>query len=150
VFPATGHHGATDRGRVVTAGPETQLMHSGLPCWRYPSTVTVVLSPGERCPARIELSDFQVHWLRRRPCALSHVRRYHECQLEFRHDGPHGDPGQQNEQVEWWVRWTLTSSAVEQMMTCSGVCEEPDEAGEKDSCLLFEGHPGRHSFDLER
>jgi hypothetical protein len=117
---------------------------------RYPSTVTVVLSPGERCPARIELSDFQVHWLKRRPYALSQVRRYHECQLEYRHDGPHGDPGQHNEEVEWWVRWTLTSSAVEQVLACPAVCAGPDEPVDEDSCLLFEGHPGRHSFDLDR
>jgi hypothetical protein len=118
--------------------------------WRYPSTVTVVLSPGERCPARIELSDFQVRWLKRRPYALSHVRRHHDCQLEYRHDGPHGDLGQQSDEVEWWVRWTLTSSAVDQVMACTASCGEQEDPADETTCLLFEGHPGRHSYDLDR
>ena len=73
------------------------------------------------------------------------------CQLEFRHDGPHADLGQQSDEVEWWVRWTLTSSAVEQLTACAAVHEETGEHGEPAEevvCLLFEGHPGRHSFDL--
>lgn len=109
-----------------------------------------MLLPGERCPARIELSDFQLHWLKRRPYALHHVRRHHECRLEFRHDGPHADLGQQSEELEWWVRWTLSASAVEQTQACPAECQELDEPGGDVTCLLFEGHPGRHSFDLER
>ena len=107
--------------------------------------------PGERCPARIELSDLQLLWLKQRPCATLQARRHHECQLEFRHDGPHADLGQQSDEVEWWVRWTLTSSAVEQLTACAAVHEETGEHGEPAEevvCLLFEGHPGRHSFDL--
>jgi hypothetical protein len=107
-----------------------------------------VFSPGERCPARIELSDFQVLWLRRRPFAAQPARPDHECQLEFRHPGPHGALGQQCDDIEWWVRWTMTSSTVEQVAACPGVSEEPGDAQDDDACLLFEGHPGRHSFDL--
>jgi hypothetical protein len=108
----------------------------------------VVFSPGERCPARIELSDFQLLWLRRRPCATQPARRDHECQLEFRHNGPHGALGQQGGEIEWWVRWTLTSSTVEQVTACAEVRDEPGEPRGGDPCLLCEGHPGRHSFDL--
>jgi hypothetical protein len=110
--------------------------------------VIFVFSPGERCPARIELSDHQLLWLKRRPCAAQPVRADHECQLEFRHSGPHSSLGQQSDGVEWWIRWTMSSSAVEQVTACPGVPEEPDEPHEDDACLLFEGHPGRHSFDL--
>jgi hypothetical protein len=94
-----------------------------------------------------------MHWLKRRPYALSHVRRHHDCQLEYRHDGPHADVGQHNEDLEWWVRWTLSSSAVEQVTACMAMCEEPEEPeepGEEAYCLLFDGHPGRHSFDLDQ
>ncbi len=85
----------------------------------------------------------------RRPYATHHVRRHHECRLEFRHDGPHGDVGQQSHEVEWWIRWTLTSSAIEQVGACPTVHEESGDPPEEVACLLFEGHPGRHSFDLE-
>lgn len=105
----------------------------------------LVFSPGERCPARIELSDFQILWLKRRPYATQPVRPDRECQLEFRHNGPHGALGQQCDDIEWWVRWTLSSSTVEQVAACPDIRDEP---GEDDACLLFEGHPGRHSFDL--
>jgi hypothetical protein len=107
-----------------------------------------VFSPGERCPARIELSDFQVLWLKRRPYAAQSVRPDHECQLEFRHHGPHGALGQQCDDIEWWVRWTMSCSTVDQVTACPGVSDEPGEPQDDDACLLFEGHPGRHSFDL--
>jgi hypothetical protein len=111
--------------------------------------VAVVFSPGERCPARIELSDFQLLWLKRRPYGAHGARRHHECQLEFRHDGPHGSLGQQSEDVEWWIRWTLTSSAIEQVRECSSGHDDIADSTEHHACLLFEGHPGRHSFELE-
>jgi hypothetical protein len=106
-----------------------------------------VFSPGERCPARIELSGYQLLWLKRRPYAARPARPDHECQLEFRHSGPHGALGQQCDDTEWWIRWTLTSSTVEVATACPGVRDDPDEPGD-DECLLFEGHAGRHSFDL--
>ncbi|PRY30861.1 hypothetical protein CLV70_104413 [Pseudosporangium ferrugineum] len=113
--------------------------------------MTHVYSSGERCPARIDLSDSQIQWLRRRTYATHQVRRHHECRLEFRHDGPHGDLGQQSGEIDWWVRWTFTSSAVEQAGACAAVCDKPGEPESDDiTCLLFEGHPGRHSFDLDQ
>jgi hypothetical protein len=107
-----------------------------------------VHSSGERCPARIELSDFQIHWLKRRPYGSHQVRRHHECQLEYGHDGPHGAAGQTDDEVEWWIRWTLTASAVEQVLACSGFCDASEDPDDEATCLLFEGHPGRHSFEL--
>jgi hypothetical protein len=108
----------------------------------------VVPSLGERCPARLELSDSQVAWLKRRPYGLRPVRRLYECRLEFRHDGPHGDLGQQSDELEWWIRWTLTSSTVDQVTACPVGCDDLGESSEDAVCLLFDGHPGRHSFDL--
>jgi len=105
---------------------------------------------GEWCPALIELSDAQVFWLRRRPSAIQPVRRHHECRLEYRHDGPHGDICQQGEEVEWWVRWTLTSSAIDQVTACPVSRAEPEEPHDDLTCVLFEGHPGRHSYDLDQ
>lgn len=109
----------------------------------------VVILLGDRCPARIELSDVQVHWLKRRPYAAHQVRRHHDCSLEFRHDGPHAALGQQGHEIEWWLRWTLIASAVEQVNACPTPRDESDDPSEEVPCLLFEGHPGRHSFQLD-
>jgi hypothetical protein len=111
--------------------------------------VTDVTSLDERCPARIELSDTQVQWLENRPYPAHQVRRDHDCALEFGHEGPHGDLGQQGDEVEWWVRWTLISSEIEQIEICPAIRAELDEYGEDVVCLLFKGHPGRHSFERE-
>jgi hypothetical protein len=123
---------------------------AGSPSQQPPRNVADVFSLGDRCPARIELSDFQVVWLKRRPCAGQQVRRYHGCLLEYRHDGPHSDLAQQYDDVEWWIRWTLTSSTIEQDTACPAVRDSVDEPEEDTSCLLFDGHPGRHSFDQEQ
>nr|WP_221382234.1 hypothetical protein [Actinoplanes polyasparticus] len=104
-----------------------------------------MVSLGDNCPARIELSDSQIHWLRRRPYAMRQVRRIYECQIEFGHDGAHGDLGQQSDMIEWWIRWTLSASEIEQVVACSTA---PGESEQDVVCLLFEGHLGRHSFQL--
>jgi len=68
--------------------------------------------------------------------------------LEYRHNGPHAALGQQDGETEWWVRWTFTCSSIDQVTACAAARDEPGEPREGDPCLLFEGHPGRHSFDL--
>jgi hypothetical protein len=75
------------------------------------------------------------------------VRRHYECHLEFRHDGAHAELGQQSDVIEWWIRWTLSSSTVDQVAACPTATIEPEE---DIACLLFEGHPGRHSYELDQ
>jgi hypothetical protein len=111
--------------------------------------VAIVTHSGERCPARVELGDTQVEWLGSRPYAGHQVRRHHDCVLEVGHDGPHGSLGQQGDEIEWWIRWTLNASEIVKTEVCPAIRNYPDEHGEDVVCLLFVGHPGRHSFELD-
>jgi hypothetical protein len=52
--------------------------------------------------------------------------------------------------LNWWVRWTLSASEVIEAAACPVVRAEADELGERAECLLYDGHPGSHSFDLQR
>jgi hypothetical protein len=106
-------------------------------------------SPGERCPARVELGDVQVAWLNERPSGANVAEPRHYCDLEVGHDGPHADLGQPGTETEWWVYWTLSTSEIREVNGCPTVRPEPDQRGEQVLCLLFEDHPGRHSYELK-
>jgi hypothetical protein len=110
---------------------------------RYGDLVAFI---GEQCPARVELSDAQVQWFESRPYRAHQVERHYDCALEFGHAGPHGAMGQ----LEWWIRWTLSSSEIQQTKYCPAIDDERDEYDEEVVCLLFEDHPGGHSFELGR
>lgn len=58
--------------------------------------------------------------------------------------------GQQGDGVEWWVRWTLDAFEVVEQHICPAEGGVVNEFGERDICLLYEGHPGRHSFEFEQ
>ena len=69
------------------------------------------------------------------------------CELVAGHDGAHvalvatacdGDQW-------WWLRWNGQPHEVMQIDPCAA---ELDEEPYRDSCLLPDGHVGRHSFDL--
>jgi hypothetical protein len=44
----------------------------------------------------------------------------------------------------------LGASEVREVAGCPVVLRESGGSGEEVICLLFEDHPGRHSFELER
>jgi hypothetical protein len=46
--------------------------------------------------------------------------------------------------IEWWIRGTLTASSVEQVAACQASAGPQGDV----TCLLFDGHPGRHLFEL--
>jgi len=105
----------------------------------------------DRCLARIQLADDQVAWLSERRFPAHEVRPYPYCELEMGHREPHAALGQQGDGVEWWVRWTLAASEIVKVRACpaqtQGIIDEDDGP---DGCLLFEGHPGSHSFELRQ
>jgi hypothetical protein len=55
--------------------------------------------------------------------------------------------GQQGD-VEWWVRWTLDAFEIVEQAACPAEGKVTNEFGEPAICLLFDGHPGRHSFEF--
>jgi hypothetical protein len=84
------------------------------------------------------------------------------CALEAGHPGRHGAMGQQGDAVEWWLRWTrdvMDDAAAGRLPDVAEIVEtricpaesrtSTNEHGEGDPCLLYEDHPGRHSFDLD-
>jgi hypothetical protein len=102
------------------------------------------------CVARVVLTDDQVAWLDARPHGAHEVRAQPCCALENGHRGPHAAMGQQANRVEWWIRWTLQASEIVETHICPVENDTIVNAhGEHDPCLLFNGHPGRHSFELD-
>jgi hypothetical protein len=107
-----------------------------------------VASVTERCPARVELGDMQVRWLDSRPRGTNVAEHHYDCDLENGHDGPHASLGQHGDKTEWWIYWTLSASEIREVSACPAIQPERDQNGEEVLCLLFEGHPGRHSFEI--
>jgi hypothetical protein len=69
------------------------------------------------------------------------------CEIAAGHDGSHvafaasADDGE----LWWWLCWTGHTRELRQIAICDGRClDDPC----LDDCLLFDGHPGMHSFDL--
>jgi hypothetical protein len=103
----------------------------------------------DSCVARIRLGEDEVAWLDERPHAAHEVKPHPSCALEAGHPGPHAALGQQGVDVEWWIRWTLDASEIVETHICPTESDKTiNERGEHDICLLYEGHPGRHSFEF--
>ncbi|BFU47407.1 hypothetical protein KRMM14A1004_56440 [Krasilnikovia sp. MM14-A1004] len=47
------------------------------------------------------------------------------------------------------MRWTLSASEIREVNICPAALSEVDELGNETICLLFAGHPGRHSYEIE-
>jgi hypothetical protein len=104
---------------------------------------------GDECLARIHLGDEEVAWLSTRPLRAHQVDRKLRCELEMGHPGAHAAMGQQGDGVAWWVQWNMSASEVVETAMCPAESDEADNFDEHDPCLLYEGHPGRHSFEYQ-
>jgi hypothetical protein len=105
-------------------------------------------SPGERCPARVKLGDVQVAWLNERPNGANMAEPATTAISKPGTAGLTPTSGQPGTETEWWVYWTLSASEILEVNGCPVVRPEPDQRGEQVLCLLFENHPGRHSYEL--
>jgi hypothetical protein len=97
------------------------------------------------------VTDDQARWLDSRPHAAHEVVAYPRCELEEGHPGPHAALAQQDDGVEWWLCWTTQTDepAIVERRACPIESDTlVNEHGEHEPCLLFEEHPGRHSFEL--
>ncbi|HEY7272210.1 MAG TPA: hypothetical protein VH502_05715 [Actinoplanes sp.] len=95
-----------------------------------------------RCAARTDLDPAAVLWLLDRPACTHFFIDIPMCELEAGHDGPHAAFGQQCDEAELWIRWEGNPPQIRETPRC------PYDDGDA-VCLLFAGHPGRHSFELE-
>jgi hypothetical protein len=96
-----------------------------------------------RCAARTDLEPDAVLWLLDRPAGAHAFVGIPVCELEAGHDGPHAALGQQCGDTELWIRWDGTPPRIHAAPTCS--YDDGDAV-----CLLFAGHQGRHSFELDQ
>lgn len=83
-----------------------------------------------------------------------------ECELECGHRGPHHSIGDTShsfgagrlangEAVAWWVRWD--DSTGRRDVVPMGNCPVETARGQvlSEVCILFDRHPGRHTFEWE-
>ena len=69
------------------------------------------------------------------------------CEIAAGHSGSHvafaasADDGE----LWWWLCWAEPTREVRQIDLCDGRSLNDPYL---DDCLLFDGHPGMHSFDL--
>jgi len=104
------------------------------------------------CLARVQLDSAEREWLEFRPAAANEVPASLSCDLESGHPGSHGANAQMGDGVEWWIHWTLRASEIVERKGCWAETPDPKPYApdEVDVCLLYAGHPGRHSFALGR
>jgi hypothetical protein len=102
------------------------------------------------CLAKVHLDDAERAWLCFRPYAGNDVPETLPCELEGDHGGPHAACGQMGGEVQWWVHWTLRSSEVSEHRACPATQPntDPSDPNEVELCLLYSGHPGRHSYAI--
>jgi hypothetical protein len=103
----------------------------------------------DSCVSRTRLREEEVAWLQERPQAAHEVAPDPYCELERGHPGPHAALGQDADGVALWVRWTLDAVEIVERPPCAAEADSVDELGDRDLCMLFDGHPGRHSFEFE-
>jgi hypothetical protein len=98
------------------------------------------------CPARVTLDADQVAFLDKLPSAAPSLQSELGCELEHGHVGSHAALGQRVDDTMWWVQWTLTASEIKPFTWCSAK-DETTALKDRDGnpCVLFDGHPGRHS-----
>ena len=99
------------------------------------------------CMALIHLGDREITWLSGMDDAAHEVLEGAYCELQCGHAGPHASLGQTAGEANWWVRWTLQAWEIVLLPPCDSKAGTPNELGEFDSCLLYDGHEGRHTCD---
>jgi hypothetical protein len=100
-----------------------------------------------RCGVMTSLMDTEVAKLRVVCPQVPAEQAMLRCEIVAWHDGSHvafatsADDGE----LWWWLCWTGQTREVRQIEICDGRCLDDPY---RDDCLLPDGHPGPHSFDL--
>src|SRR4051794_33149517 len=99
------------------------------------------------CPARVTLDATQSSFLDQLGPDAPSLQSELGCELEPGHAGSHAALAQHVEDTTWWVQWTLTASEIKPYTWCAARQELTEQEAGEDACVLFDGHPGRHSSD---
>ncbi|HEX9999318.1 MAG TPA: hypothetical protein VGB74_02595 [Actinoplanes sp.] len=97
------------------------------------------------CPARVTLDASQKAFLDELPSSAPALQAELGCELEPGHQGSHAALAQQVDDTMWWVHWTLTASEINTYTWCSAQKPPSEEIPDDDRCVLYAGHPGRHT-----
>jgi hypothetical protein len=104
--------------------------------------------PGSnRCRAATSLTAIEIAKLRVMCDQVPAAQTSLSCEMAAGHDGSHvafaatADDGE----MWWWLYWSGQAREVRQVDLCDGRCLDDPYL---DDCLLPDGHPGPHSFDL--
>jgi hypothetical protein len=100
-----------------------------------------------RCGTTTSLTAIEAAKLRVISSEVPAVQYSLSCEIAAGHGGSHvtfataADGGE----LWWWLCWKGQAREVRQIDPCEARC--PDDPY-LDDCLLFDGHPGPHSFQL--
>ncbi|GAA2812791.1 hypothetical protein [Nonomuraea dietziae] len=96
------------------------------------------------CPHYNVLSDAE--WARLSVDLGAHERKLaYECELQPGHPGPHLSLAQSFADRDTWLRWV--DRGVRKLVDLPPCLAEDGPVDDPERCLLFDGHPGKHSFD---
>ncbi|MEU4332420.1 hypothetical protein [Nonomuraea dietziae] len=98
----------------------------------------------EACPHYNVLNDLEWGQLASRPYAAHESKAAYGCELQADHPGPHMALAQSFDGYEAWLRWAVRSRELVDLTPCEasdGPVDDPE------LCLLFNGHPGPHTFE---
>jgi hypothetical protein len=103
-----------------------------------------------RCLAKVQLDEAEREWLMPRPYAGNVVPAVLRCELNAEHPHAHAANGQMGNDIQWWVRWTPLASEIAAYRGCEAEQASPNpiDPTDREPCLLYAGHPGRHSFAI--
>ncbi|GAA5121501.1 hypothetical protein [Haloechinothrix salitolerans] len=109
-----------------------------------------------RCTALAVLSELDWEVLRAvpQPTVIKELDPWLRCELSHRHRGQHHALAQGDaKRRDWWLRWTDDATIRDRDLAILLPCaaDAANEASaETDPCLLFAGHAGPHSFQIDR
>ena len=105
------------------------------------------------CPAEIHLTVAEQQQLDGLPRGSSEVPWTLGCALDVGHDEDHHVEAQSTDLNEdgqlgdiWWIRWNDRGLREIAVLPPCPITQSHRDRPDRDLCLLFDGHPGRHSF----
>ncbi|MFB9631625.1 hypothetical protein [Nonomuraea helvata] len=98
----------------------------------------------DECPHSNMLTDAEWARLTAGRIAVNARKATYSCELEPGHPGPHMSLAQSYGEHDTWIRWADGARELVDLALCPSSVILADDP---EPCLLFDGHPGNHSYD---